>query len=1458
MVMTPHSRKTRTGALLPALAGLLLMLLTGTAAQANSNILNAFNGKYPTAVECQNCHQQGSGGVGLSNDGEYANRLYTALGSPATVGSLTQTFVQSKMTEIESYFAGEVSTLQALDASNTVISTVTSPDGNLTLPANTEKLRVTFGLTTRPFLTSPSTVDGMAVEPHDIDNPGFTSNSGLPITGSNNVFTVTLPSLESRRAARQASAFPYQLDFDPTTSWSFRNIDGLDATNSFNVQTANIPPTAVNDSFNPVLSEVQDSGGAPIPYALNVLSQGRDNDPDHAAASLSVTPANPTLSAAYGSVTRNAGGDGYVYTAPAVLDATPRTVTFTYQAVDEENATSTGAATVTITVPAAAPPPPPKVFAANDDLFTLNEGGSLTNADVKLDNGNGADDLDGALLSEVTFTSDSVSAGSLTFRADGTFDYTPDANFTGDATFVYRISDGSSFDDGTVTLRVDAVNDAPEAVPFVLVSRNETQDAFTEDLLNPVKVSDPDGDPLTISNVVFQITTRPASAIDNFDQSGAFSLDGTNLTIDPAAFAGLNNDELPGLDNDEFADITVTYEISDGAAPPVTNTLSVTIVGLDNGLGRQAGAYANTLSARYASAAFGSHFKGQADAPAACLTCHATIASIAADVDSVSECEQTPPVFTQYGLDICLNRNPDQPALSDLQRRLRQAEEVYGPSMNPVGTIQIRQSAAPGDPVGAPMSVASAGRNVFGLSTQIVTYLIGQGETDVPAVTDPTGQFRIDDSGQITVASGLTAGTYTIVVLPVNDAGQRDNNANPVRLPGFFKQDPGSDSFVTIEVLPDLPTPVDDLANVLTGQGVSLAVLDNDTGGAATQVSIETAPTNGTAVVNGDLTITYTANEGFTGTDSFTYRSRNGAGVSDSVGTVTITVLSGDALLARDDAVTAIEGRTTEIAVLENDGNVRAGSTVTIVSGPDPATEGTATVAGQLISFTPVRGFSGTTSLTYRAENPTSSGPQGSQAIVTITVIALGNGEISAALTDPELVKVAQSLEQSCAIASRQGQLSGEAGQFLDVCAALTVAAVQNEDLTQAMEALRNEEHFAAVDATMTVARGLGRVVSRRLTQIRDGGARGFNTDGVTLRIGDQTVPSGFVAQAARAFMGLGTDGADNPDWGLFIAGDIAWVDRESSTGSQGYELEAGNLMIGYDQQLSALRSVGVALGYSETETEFGDGSSLSSDGFQATFYGVQKDFLRRDLTLEGYMSVGRMNFRSDRRIRFSNGGRTVDTTASADFDGTYINLAPTLSYSRVLGDYGDPIGAPRTATRVTWSAGLDYLWMDLDDYAETGGAGLSLNTESESYDSLILSVGVDASRPVFLGPGTRAELYGGLSIRGELLDKDRSVSSAFNAAGAGSPRFLVTEEGTNGLGAGFELGMLIGFGGGGQLDVNYGYDYAGGGVRTQHLGLGFSSEVFGRDSLSLNVTRSFGGITAGGTKAEVDYGFRF
>src|SRR6202008_4496757 len=124
------------------------------------------------------------------------------------------------------------------------------------------------------------------------------------------------------------------------------------------------------------------------------------------------------------------------------------TDSFTYKANDRDF--DSDITTVTLTVNAMNDAP-----AANPDSFSVDEDNTLTvSAPGVL--GNDAD-IEASMLTATLVST--TTNGALTLNSDGSFTYTPNANFNGTDSFTYKANDGDLDSDvATVTLTVNAVN----------------------------------------------------------------------------------------------------------------------------------------------------------------------------------------------------------------------------------------------------------------------------------------------------------------------------------------------------------------------------------------------------------------------------------------------------------------------------------------------------------------------------------------------------------------------------------------------------------------------------------------------------------------------------------------------------------------------------------------------------------------------------------------------------------------------------------------------------------------------------------------------------------------------------------------------------------------------------------------------------------------------------------------
>ncbi|MEM7379107.1 MAG: Ig-like domain-containing protein, partial [Pseudomonadota bacterium] len=124
----------------------------------------------------------------------------------------------------------------------------------------------------------------------------------------------------------------------------------------------------------------------------------------------------------------------------------------------------------------------------------------------------------------VTGGSITLAEGDLTINADGSFTFTPVANFNGSVPQVtYTITDGSLSDTATLDITINPVNDAPVAVNDTASGDEDT--VVTGDV--EANDTDVDGDALTVTQFVVGTSTVTVDPVTG----GSITLADGDLTI---------------------------------------------------------------------------------------------------------------------------------------------------------------------------------------------------------------------------------------------------------------------------------------------------------------------------------------------------------------------------------------------------------------------------------------------------------------------------------------------------------------------------------------------------------------------------------------------------------------------------------------------------------------------------------------------------------------------------------------------------------------------------------------------------------------------------------------------------------------------------------------------------------------------------------------------------------------
>jgi VCBS repeat-containing protein len=224
------------------------------------------------------------------------------------------------------------------------------------------------------------------------------------------------------------------------------------------------------------------------------------------------------------------------------------TVSFEYHATDGTSASAP--ATVTITINPINDPPvagPDSGTATEDVLLSVAAPGLKANdSDVE----STTTSLTASLFSQAAH-------GAATVNANGSWSYTPAANYSGSDSFTYRVFDGAAFSSpGTVTITVTPVNDAPVADADSYAPKEDQPLVVAAG--SGVLAGDVDVDSAGLTAI---LVAGPSRGTLSLQSSGAF-------TYTPAANAN-------GADS-------FTYRASDGALQSSVATVSLNVAAVND------------------------------------------------------------------------------------------------------------------------------------------------------------------------------------------------------------------------------------------------------------------------------------------------------------------------------------------------------------------------------------------------------------------------------------------------------------------------------------------------------------------------------------------------------------------------------------------------------------------------------------------------------------------------------------------------------------------------------------------------------------------------------------------------------------------------------------------------------------------------------------------------------------
>ena len=828
------------------------------------------------------------------------------------------------------------------------------------------------------------------------------SNGILSVPNSSLVITNNASTISIIGTASEINTLLNSLTYTPNDD--FNGTDTLAITTTDNILTDNndivqISVNAVADATDDTISTNEDTA-----ITFNPLTGTNGATADtFSDVSRSITA---TTQGVHGTVTNNGNGT-LTYTPDADFNGAD---SFIYT-VTAGGVTET--ATVNVTINAVAD--------ITDDTIATNEDTPITFNPMTGTNGATADTFSDATRSITAITQGAH--GTVTNNGDGTLTYTPDADFNGTDSFTYTVTAGGVAETATVNVTINAVaditddtiatnEDTPITFNPITGTNGATADTFSDVTRSITAITQGAHGTIT-NNGDGTLTYTPNADFNGADSftytviaGGVAETATVNVTINAVADITddtiATNEDIPitfnpitgtnGATADTFSDATRSITaITQGTNGSVTNNGNGTLTYTPNADFNGADSFTYTVTAG-----------GVAET----ATVNVTVTAVA-DItdDTIATNEDTPITFNP----VTGTNGATADTFSDATRSITAITQGANGNVtnNGNGTLTYMPNADFNGTDSFTYTVTAGG--VTETATVNVTINPVADATDDAVTTNEDTPITFNP---VTGTNGATADTFSDATRSITAITQGANGTVTNNGDGTLTYTPnadfnGTDSFnytVTAGGVTETATvnvtinPVADATDdaVTTNEDTAITfdpIIGTNGANADTfsdpirSITSVSQGSNGTAINNGNGTLTYTPDADFNGTDSFTYTVTAG-GVTETA-TVTITInavadITNDSIATNEDTAITFDpilGTNGATADTFSDPN-------RTVSAITEGTHGTLVNNGNgTLTYTPDPDFNGTDSFSYTV----TAGGVTETATVSVTVNAVAD-----------------------------------------------------------------------------------------------------------------------------------------------------------------------------------------------------------------------------------------------------------------------------------------------------------------------------------------------------------------------------------------------------------------------------------------------------------------------------------